>query len=459
MRFLFTTIQFVESDFYARVSEHLRDDHGHEVFHVAISRRSAAEMRRRGLEVRCLPDEMEALGDVDVAAEVARIEATYDIPSLRDVYLADSACSGRPEAWCLERAVRTFCVLEQAFEAVRPDVLVPEVGSETMRSVAQLVAEQRGVDFMMLFYTIFPRPLRLFVNTAHAPIVDQAELRELDDAERREVEAFIARYTERRKPTLAHRRSRVTPRTLRDFFRHIRVAATEERDNEYLRPQRFVKNYAVQNVRRRLTRPLYEPVDNGDRPFVYFPLHVTDDFKVKKIIPHCVDQSYLIKQVAMSLPQGYDVVLKEHPVSLGRNPVSMLRDLASVPNVRLVDPYTNSHELIQRAEAVVVISSTVGLEALLYGRPVLTMGKPFYSGFGVTLDIESFADIRRAVPEVLRFRPDRERILRFLHASMRSTYDGAPAGVSATDENARTLAASLDAAARERAGAAALATG
>nr|MBA2636983.1 hypothetical protein [Solirubrobacterales bacterium] len=123
-----------------------------------------------------------------------------------------------------------------------------------------------------------------------------------------------------------------------------------------------------------------------------------------------------------------------------------------------VDPYTSSHELIRRAAAVVVISSTVGLEALLYACPVLTMGRPFYAGFGVTLDIASFAEIRRAVPAVLRFQPDRERILRFLGAAMRSTYAGAPAGVSSSEDNARTVAASLDRAlgehrAGERAGA------
>ncbi len=42
-----------------------------------------------------------------------------------------------------------------------------------------------------------------------------------------------------------------------------------------------------------------------------------------------------------------------------------------------------------------MISSTVGLEALLYDKPVLTLGTPFYSGYGVTLDVDSFAEIRR----------------------------------------------------------------
>ena len=45
-----------------------------------------------------------------------------------------------------------------------------------------------------------------------------------------------------------------------------------------------------------------------------------------------------------------------------------------------------------------MISSTVGLEALLYDKPVLTLGDPFYAGFGVTLDVGSFAEITERVP-------------------------------------------------------------
>jgi hypothetical protein len=166
------------------------------------------------------------------------------------------------------------------------------------------------------------------------------------------------------------------------------------------------------------------------------------------VIPHCVDQAYLIEQVADALPQGCELVLKEHPVSLGRNPASFMRRLVRRPNVRLVDAYESSHDLIRRADAVIVISSTVGLEALLHGKPVLTMGQPFYAGYGVTLDIDSFREIREAVPAVLLFAPDRERTLRFLGAAMRSTFEGAPAGVDPSQRNAEALARSLDAAVR-----------
>ena len=121
-------------------------------------------------------------------------------------------------------------------------------------------------------------------------------------------------------PIRAYRRPRVTPATLRDFARHIaRAARRSDRDNEYLRPSALRRRTTCASGR--APRPRggsTEPLDAA-RPFVYFPLHVTDDYKIKRVIPHCVDQASIIEQVADALPHGYDLVLKEHPMSIGRN--------------------------------------------------------------------------------------------------------------------------------------------
>jgi hypothetical protein len=458
MRFLFVTHGGYETDFYARVSVVLREL-GHDSVHVTWSALAARGVRRRGLEVHVLPDALVGAGaGADLAAEARRLEATYAMPSLRDVYRTDWPCEGRPEAENVARTVRHFLALERIFDTARPDVVIPEVGSETMRTAAHLIGLERGADVLFLFYTIFPNPLRLYANTMHAPIVAEEDVRALAPEERAEVERFVAGFIAADAPIRAYRQPRVTPRTLRDFAGHLLATATVDRRNEYILPRRFLANYARETLRTAAARRLYEPLGAGWRPFVYFPLHVTDDYKIKRVIPHCVDQASIIELIANSLPQGIDLVLKEHPMSIGRNPPTLLRRLRRVENVRLVDPYTSSHELIRRTEAVAVISSTVGLEALLHGKPVMTVGQPFYAGFGVTLDVDSFREIPAATMELLRFAPDRERTLRFLHAAMRRCLPGKPATVDPSDANARTLAASLDAAVRTAPGRPALVT-
>jgi hypothetical protein len=447
MRFLFTTLQTYESEFYARVGEEL-EARGHDVSHVTISRASSLGLRRRGVDARCLADVAAAVGEpADPDGELRRLEATYDMPHVRDVYRADWACAGRREAWCVARTVRTFRALERVFDEVRPEVLVPEVGNETIRVASHLIALRREIPVLFLLYTIFPDPLRLYVDTLHAPITTEDEVRELTPAERDEVEAFRRVFTTAAQPIREHRRVPIELRRVKVFGGHVRRRATVDRDNEYLRPWRLLHTNAAEWVRARAARPFYDDLD-ASRPFVYFPLHVTDDYKITRIIPHCRDQVSLVEQVADALPVGYDLVLKEHPMSIGRNSVTLLRRLRRRANVRLVQPCASSHDLIRDSTAVTVISSTVGLEALLYEKPVLTLGDPFYAGFGITLDVGSFADITERVPELLRFRPDPERIRRFLHAAMRNCYPGAPVLVDRSEENALRLAGSLEASAR-----------
>src|SRR4051794_31171149 len=104
MRFLFTTLQTYESEFYARVGREL-EAYGHEVAHVTISREAATLLRAQGVDARCLLD-VPVAPPASLAGEVRRLEETYDMPHLRDVYRADRACTGKPEQWCIERTVR-----------------------------------------------------------------------------------------------------------------------------------------------------------------------------------------------------------------------------------------------------------------------------------------------------------------------------------------------------------------
>ncbi|MEJ7892738.1 MAG: hypothetical protein WKF94_08855 [Solirubrobacteraceae bacterium] len=365
------------------------------------------------------------------------------------MYGVDWACEGLGERDSARRTVQHFQALERFFEDVSPDVVVPEVGLESLRSAAHLIGLARGTPVLFLFYTIFPNPLRLYVDRMEGPIAAPEDLRPLEPDERREVEDFVQAFTAAGTPIREHRETAVTGRRIRALGRHLAVKALWDQDNEYLRPLRWARSQLAEQGRFRLAKALCGPLPTEGR-FVYFPLHVIDDYKIRKLVPHCADQAHLIHELAWALPPGVELVTKEHPMSIGRNPIGTLRRTVRPPNVRLVDPHTSSHELIRRAAAVAVIGSTVGLEALLYRKPVLTLGRPFYSGFGLTVDVDPGPALAEAVPALLSFSPPEERLVRFLHAAMRRCEPGAPVLVDRSDRNAALLAQSLEgSAARE----------
>ncbi len=447
MKFAFATLQHIESEFYGRVGRCLRRQ-GHEVSHLTYSRRSARELRRQGDEAHCLPDLMAAARPAGSwREEEERIVSRYRLSGLSDVYRTDLPRGlADDEASLRERTIRHFLAIESLFEQLAPDVVVPEVGNESIRTVSHLVAREMGARTLFLMYTIFDDGLRLYAETMDAPIVPESELRELTVEEETELDGFIARYTERDRPIREHRRVRVSVERLRLIGRHLAVRAIWDRDNPYLTPGAWLARDVRETARARRARGLYSP-DPGGR-FVYFPLHVMDDYKIRRLRPETADQEAIVGQIAAALPSGVELVVKEHPMSVGRNPVAMLRRLASMPNAHLVDPHVSSLQLIRRSEGVATISSTVGLEALLYTKPVLTLGRPFYSGYGVTLDLDAPSELAAGVPRLLAFEPDRERTRRFLHAAMRSCRPGAPVLVDRSQENAELLARTLDDAAR-----------
>ncbi|QLA21260.1 capsular polysaccharide biosynthesis protein [Desulfolutivibrio sulfoxidireducens] len=94
------------------------------------------------------------------------------------------------------------------------------------------------------------------------------------------------------------------------------------------------------------------------------------------------------------------VVLKVHPeVVSGRKRGHF--DMATT--ARLGRVLVFSHDvhpagLLERAAAVYTVTSQVGFEGLIWGKPVRTFGMPFYAGWGLTRDDLSPPDRRRPVP-------------------------------------------------------------
>jgi len=75
--------------------------------------------------------------------------------------------------------------------------------------------------------------------------------------------------------------------------------------------------------------------------------------------------------------------------------------------------------LLEKASAVVTVNSTVGFEALLYDKPVLALGRNFYTVPGVVECLDRRDDLEAALRRTLTVAPDAERrraFLRFVRA-------------------------------------------
>jgi hypothetical protein len=160
------------------------------------------------------------------------------------------------------------------------------------------------------------------------------------------------------------------------------------------------------------------------------------------------NQVALVENLAKALPFGCTLVVKEHPRGRGARPAWQYRHLAHFPNVRFCD--ADAKEIIRRCEAVVTITSTVGLEAMALDRPVIVLGNCYYDFADVVYRPKNWPELAQALKRILidgEYRSNAARgewIDRFFLAYLRARVPAALSRDSA-DAVAEGLLAELEA--------------
>jgi hypothetical protein len=108
-------------------------------------------------------------------------------------------------------------------------------------------------------------------------------------------------------------------------------------------------------------------------PYVFYAFQNEPEFSVQMRCKEFNDQGAIVRQLALSLPAGVKLVLKEH-TWLGSHRIQFYRDLLSLPNVIMAHPEQRAIDLVPKALVTVSLGGTVTLEAAFYGRPAIIFG-------------------------------------------------------------------------------------
>lgn len=93
----------------------------------------------------------------------------------------------------------------------------------------------------------------------------------------------------------------------------------------------------------------------------------------------------MIEEVQRDFPNDL-VVVKTHPEVSGGKKRGYLSHIQNDSHTCVLRDLVNPIQLLQAVDAVCVVTSTMGFEALLVGKPVITFGMPWYAGWGATED-------------------------------------------------------------------------
>jgi len=132
-------------------------------------------------------------------------------------------------------------------------------------------------------------------------------------------------------------------------------------------------HYSYKRYKKFMEHFLYYPLEKVNK-FVYFPLQFQPEAPIDVMAPFFSNQIETARQIAMSLPDDYTLVVKEHPDMVGYRTPSYIEKINRTPNVKLIDYRIPSEEVLRRTDMVISPNSTTMVEAAFYYKPVIQLG-------------------------------------------------------------------------------------
>ena len=110
------------------------------------------------------------------------------------------------------------------------------------------------------------------------------------------------------------------------------------------------------------------------KKYAYFPLQFQPEETIDVRAPYFANQIETARLVAMSLPDDYTLVVKEHPGMIGKRPPSYIEKVARTVNVKLIDYRIPTEKVLKGATLVISPSSTTIAEAAFLKIPAIQLG-------------------------------------------------------------------------------------
>ncbi|MCL1603488.1 capsular biosynthesis protein [Succinatimonas hippei] len=159
----------------------------------------------------------------------------------------------------------------------------------------------------------------------------------------------------------------------------------------------ILPRYIVRKSRKYHSAQTLKAFNRQKSPYYFYPLQLSSDSQIQLYSPYIRQEEAIttvIASFARFAPKESRLLIKNHPLDNGLTPyrkfiASMSEALGCKERVTFVED-GNVNLLIDKAKAVVLVNSTVGLSALLKLKPVYCLGFAIYALKGLA---HSFADL------------------------------------------------------------------
>lgn len=227
------------------------------------------------------------------------------------------------------------------------------------------------------------------------------------------------------------------------YLYHISQSETNYIRDDYTRlgVLERIKQDATRSYRGfRVEKTDYFDSVRDDEKFAYFPLHYQPEAALMIGAPMYTNQYAAVRQVSDALPMDFTLYVKDHPSMSHRRSLDYYERLREVPNVRVIDPRLDSHEIIDRSELVTTITGTAGFEATMLRTPAIMFGDCYYNVMPLVHECGDPHDLPDIVNRALtEFEHEETQLIQFLTALFHCSFDLPPRSKATAEERARAL--------------------
>ena len=311
-------------------------------------------------------------------------------------------------------------VIDDFLCAKKIDLLVVWNGAYIDSQIGIRLAQRRGIKIVYLENGFFPRTLQIdpvginYDNSISSLSPDF--FREIKFDEER-YEKFIDDYKMGNPPNLPK-----APQFQLDFLGKALFKYTLLRHHDfghpYFLPAPLRRLFGIEDPSPKYSPPKGdEPPPKIKKPYILVPLQVHDDSQIINLSPLVHNMEQFVEAVHRATKEAfgddYALVVKEHPVDRSRGFV--YPDLKERFSDIIWLGKFDIKKALEEASLVVTINSTVGLEALIYEKPVVTLGLAFYNKLGLVFHANSLDELSETMKLAISQGPDKALVKRFLY--------------------------------------------
>ncbi|MEP7242293.1 MAG: hypothetical protein ABI885_01255 [Gammaproteobacteria bacterium] len=375
------------------------------------------------------------------------------VPTIHNMIMSDRFVSGVDYSEGLAYATLLTRRLLAVYAATRPTLVIG--GFDGLHgALGFAVARLVSIPWFTLYFSGLPYEQACFCSTlspASRVPLDRRGAGEL----RREAESLLGDFEARRAQSALY----VPPKLLSPSFilrqvptqlTSLRRVLHRRKQQRYLKYTDYRSSYSIGGMVHeafRLRKNLYQlrrqrllscPIEGR---YAFFGLHMQPESSIDVFAHFFSNQLRVVELMSRSLPPTHALLVKLHKSDALNYPRERLAQLANFPGVKLVSPYADSREFVDKADLIFSIQGTMGFESAMLGKPVIMFGDspvkifPSVATIGRTIDL----------PELVRAKlaeapPARDSIVTALMAYLRPLH---PA--SGNDWNVRPTDEQIDA--------------